>query len=77
MICTAWSGNGLLISIPRWSPATRVVTPDWIASFFAARVAQGARDVENYPAFMRYGFRSSLKADYCVHNLGFRCAKDL
>jgi len=36
-----------------------------------------ARDVSNYTAFMRYGFRSSLKADYCVHNLGFRCAKDL
>jgi len=26
---------------------------------------------------MRYAFRSSLQADYCVHNLGFRCAKDL
>ncbi len=36
-----------------------------------------ARDINNYAAFMRYGFRSSLKADYCVHNLGFRCAKDL
>jgi sulfatase modifying factor 1 len=39
--------------------------------------SQGARDVQNYPAFMRYGFRSSLKANYCIHNLGFRCAKDL
>jgi len=37
----------------------------------------GARDPGNFAAFMRYGFRSSLKADYCVHNLGFRCAKDL
>jgi formylglycine-generating enzyme required for sulfatase activity len=37
----------------------------------------GAKDVQNFPAFMRYGFRSSLKAPYCVHNLGFRCAKDL
>jgi len=44
---------------------------------FCGAGAQSARDVENYPAFMRYGFRSSLKADYCVHNLGFRCAKDL
>jgi protein SCO1/2 len=26
---------------------------------------------------MRYGFRSSLKANYCVHNLGFRCAADI
>lgn len=45
--------------------------------FFCGAGAQGARDAKNFPAFMRYGFRSSLKADYCVHNLGFRCAKDL
>ena len=44
---------------------------------FCGGGSQGAKDVQNYPAFMRYGFRSSLKADYCVHNLGFRCAKDL
>ncbi len=43
---------------------------------FCGGGAQNAKNVENYPAFMRYGFRSSLKADYCVHNLGFRCAKD-
>ncbi len=39
--------------------------------------SQGASDVGNYAAFMRFGFRSSLKADYTVHNLGFRCARDL
>ena len=44
---------------------------------FCGGGSQGARDVQIYPAFMRYGFRSSLKANYCVHNLGFRCAKDL
>lgn len=44
---------------------------------FCGAGAVGARDVGDYPAFMRYAFRSSLKADYCVHNLGFRCAKDL
>ncbi len=44
---------------------------------FCGAGAVGAKDVENFPAFMRYGFRSSLKADYCVHNLGFRCARDL
>ena len=43
---------------------------------FCGGGAQGAADVQDYPAFMRYAFRSSLKADYCVHNLGFRCAKD-
>jgi len=44
---------------------------------FCGTGSQGATDVQNYPAFMRYGFRSSLKANYSVHNLGFRCAKDL
>lgn len=44
---------------------------------FCGGGSQGAQDVDNFPAFMRYGFRSSLKASYCVHNLGFRCAKDL
>ncbi|HNT14877.1 MAG TPA: formylglycine-generating enzyme family protein [Verrucomicrobiota bacterium] len=44
---------------------------------FCGSGALEARDVSDYAAFMRYGFRSSLKADYCVHNLGFRCAKDL
>lgn len=44
---------------------------------FCGSGSVGARDMSNYTAFMRYGFRSSLKADYCVHNLGFRCAKDL
>ncbi len=44
---------------------------------FCAAGAQDASDRANYPAFMRYGFRSSLKAHYTVHNLGFRCAKDL
>jgi formylglycine-generating enzyme required for sulfatase activity len=44
---------------------------------FCGAGAVGASDLANFPAFMRYGFRSSLRADYCVHNLGFRCVKDL
>ena len=44
---------------------------------FCGSGSQGAKDVADYAAFMRFGFRSSLKADYTVHNLGFRCAKDL
>lgn len=39
--------------------------------------AIGARDLENYPAFMRAGMRSSLRASYVVPNLGFRCARSL
>ena len=44
---------------------------------FCGAGAQSAQKVDDYPAFMRYAFRSSLRADYCIHNLGFRCAKDL
>ncbi len=46
-------------------------------NLFCGSGAANAKNVANYPAFMRYGFRSSLKANYTVHNLGFRCAKDL
>jgi formylglycine-generating enzyme required for sulfatase activity/cytochrome oxidase Cu insertion factor (SCO1/SenC/PrrC family) len=42
---------------------------------FCGAGAAGAKDTGNFPAFMRYGFRSSLKAAYTVHNLGFRCAQ--
>lgn len=37
--------------------------------------SQGAADPGDYAAFLRFGFRSSLKANYSVANLGFRCAK--
>ena len=47
------------------------------ARLFCGAGSQSARDVDDYPAFMRYAFRSSLNADYCVRNLGFRCAQDL
>ncbi len=33
----------------------------------------GATDLMNYAAFMRYAFRGSLKANYSINNLGFRC----
>lgn len=44
---------------------------------FCAAGSQDAGERDDYPAFMRYGFRGSLKAHYTVPNLGFRCAKDL
>jgi len=44
---------------------------------FCGSGSEGAKDRGDFPAFMRYGFRSSLKARYTVHNLGFRCAKNL
>ncbi|MCO5260467.1 MAG: formylglycine-generating enzyme family protein [Crocinitomicaceae bacterium] len=39
--------------------------------------ATNATDVLNYAAFMRFGFRTSLKANYTISNLGFRCAQDI
>lgn len=44
---------------------------------FCGAGSAGNRNPSDYPAFLRYGFRSSLKASYCIHNLGFRCAADL
>ncbi len=34
----------------------------------------GSTSTADYAAFMRYAFRSSLRASYTVRNLGFRCA---
>jgi formylglycine-generating enzyme len=46
-------------------------------NLFCGSGAVSASDAKNYTAFMRYGFRSSLKANYTVNNLGFRCVKDV
>ena len=48
---------------------------DFERNLFCGSGASSAKDVKNYPAFMRYGYRSSLKANYTTHNLGFRCVK--
>lgn len=46
-------------------------------NLFCGSGALGASSFDDYAAFMRYAFRSSLKARYTVPNLGFRCAQDL
>lgn len=46
-------------------------------SLFCASGSFGAANKEDYAAFMRFAYRGSLKANYTVSNLGFRCAKDL
>jgi formylglycine-generating enzyme required for sulfatase activity len=43
---------------------------------FCGGASLNATDLMNYAAFMRYAFRGSLKANYSIQNLGFRCAKD-
>lgn len=42
---------------------------------FCGNAAQIAADPADYTTFMRYALRSSLKANYALGNLGFRCAK--
>jgi formylglycine-generating enzyme len=44
---------------------------------FCAAGAEGATDREDYAAFLRYAFRSSLKGRSTSDALGFRCAADL
>jgi formylglycine-generating enzyme required for sulfatase activity len=51
------------------------VEGDRFCGFGASAVSEQER--VNYPAFMRDAYRSSLRGTYTLHNLGFRCAKDL
>jgi formylglycine-generating enzyme required for sulfatase activity len=44
---------------------------------FCGSGAAGSADPSDYAAFMRFGFRTSLKAPYTLGNLGFRCAQEL
>ncbi len=44
-------------------------------AMFCGSGSIGASDLMNYAAFMRFAFRGSLKANYCVQNQGFRCIK--
>ena len=41
---------------------------------FCGGAPAGVADPTDYPAFMRYSMRASLKANYTADNLGFRCA---
>lgn len=42
---------------------------------YCGAASLGAKDPSNYAAFMRYSFRSCLKASFTTKDLGFRCAK--
>lgn len=44
---------------------------------FCGSGSLNAKDKLDYGAFMRFGFRSALKGNYTVGNLGFRCARAL
>lgn len=44
---------------------------------FCGGGSMGTLDGSDYAAFMRYSFRTSLKASYTTGNLGFRCAREI
>ncbi|MGE0494358.1 MAG: formylglycine-generating enzyme family protein [Vulcanimicrobiota bacterium] len=44
-------------------------------NLYCAAGALNSTDPSDYAAYMRYAFRSSLKANYTVNNLGFRLAR--
>ena len=44
---------------------------------FCASGSFGAANKEDYAGFMRFAYRGSLKSNYTVGNLGFRCAQDI
>lgn len=45
-------------------------------NLFCAASSLDVKDRTDYAAFLRFGYRGSLKGNYCIANLGFRCAKD-
>ena len=46
-------------------------------NLFCAGASVTSSDLRNYAAFIRFAMRGSVKAGYCINNLGFRCAKDI
>lgn len=46
-------------------------------TLFCAGASVTSSDLRNYAAFIRFAMRGSMKANYTVNNLGFRCVKDL
>ncbi len=46
-------------------------------NLFCGSAAINASNLMDYAAFMRYAFRGSIKANYAIQTLGFRCARDV
>lgn len=44
---------------------------------FCGGASEGVRDTSDYASFIRYAMRASLKADYTLHHVGFRCARSI
>lgn len=43
---------------------------------FCASSSLYVKDKSDYASFLRFSYRGSLKGNYCIANLGFRCARD-
>lgn len=43
---------------------------------FCASSSLYVNDKTDYASFLRYSYRGSLKGNFCIANLGFRCASD-
>lgn len=69
-----WEWTADFNSILQTGESRSDVTTD--KDLFCGSGSLKASDLMNYAAFIRYAFRSSVKAKYCVQNLGFRCVKD-
>jgi len=46
-------------------------------NIFCGSASINASNLMDYAAFMRYAFRGSIKANYNIQSLGFRCAKSI
>ena len=46
-------------------------------NLYCAGASINVTNRKDYAAFLRYGFRGSLKGNYCISSLGFRCAKNV
>lgn len=44
---------------------------------YCGGTAISAIDPADYVAFMRFSFRNTLEANYCMNKMGFRCVKDV
>ena len=51
-------------------------TEDEIKAFCAGGTVN-VKDKSDYAGYLRFSYRGSLKGNFCIANLGFRCAKDL
>jgi formylglycine-generating enzyme len=63
-----WTGDFNSVPVAEGDPSESVT------NLFCGAGAR-ATDATDYGAFLRYSFRSSLKADFALKNLGFRCAQ--